>query len=540
MRKKLTAVFLAASMAASVLAGCGGSVNKESSETTTAAAAESAADASAAEPPAGDPVYGGTLRYASTVNCTTPGYTPECTANNTLIFLTTAYESLTYYNEIGEIVPKLAEEWTTDASEPSITWTLRSGVKFADGEPFNAEAVKRNIEEYQKCARTEVANVDSCEVIDDTHIKMVLKSWNSSTLESVGFFVYYMSPKALEDVDSLRSTSCGTGPFQVSEFNPGVSVKYKKNENYWQKGKPYLDGVEINTVDEVMTMSSAFEAGEYDMIYMNSWVLVNDLASKGLYIQETNTSGQGITMTGLIPNSVKEGSPFADQKVRQAMCYALDVEALCQAFGYGYMVPTNQWAAPGAATYDEKLNGFTYNPEKAKSLLAEAGYPNGFDTTLTTNVANKDIFTAAANMLSEVGINCEINLVDDSAQTNLYTTGTWDGIMGHYAAISPDLGLYMGRHLDHNGAFYAAGILHPQEAMYLLEKIRVASTAEEKIELEYKLQEYMYDADNGQALFGRPIFIQSEQTFKYPYVVDDYRSICHKGTWNIEDCWFNK
>ncbi len=539
---------MAAVIAASALTGCKGSGGSQTGETTAAAAATAAAETAASEAEttaaaqtaAGEPVYGGTLRYASSVNISTPGYTPECTANNTLIFLTTAYESLLYYNEAGEMIPKLAESWETDADEPSITWTLCSGVTFADGEPFNAEAVKRNIEEYQSRSRTEVANVKSCEVIDDTHIKMVLENWNSATLESVGFFVYYMSPKALEDVDSLCGSSCGTGPFQVSEFNPGVSIKYTKNENYWQEGKPYLDAVEIYTFGETTTMCSAFEAGEYDMIYLNSWVLVSELAAKGLYIQEQNSSGQGVTMTGLIPNSAREGTPFADQRVRQAMCYALDVEALCQAFGYGYMIPTNQWAVPGAITYDESLNGFTYDPDKARALLADAGYPDGFDTILTTNVSNKDIFTAAANMLAEVGIRCEINLVDDSAQTNLYSTGTWDGIMGHYAAISPDLGLYMGRHLDKNGAFYAKGILHPEEAMELLEKIRTAPNEEEKHKLEFEMQNYMYDAENGQVIFGRPIFIQSEQTFKYPYVMDDYRSICHKGTWDIENCWLDK
>lgn len=96
------------------------------------------------------------------------------------------------------MIPNLATEWDVNTDELSITWTLREGVNFADGEPFNAEAVKRNIEEYQANNRTETANIASCEVIDDTHIKMMMAEPNSSTLESVGFFVYYMSPKALE------------------------------------------------------------------------------------------------------------------------------------------------------------------------------------------------------------------------------------------------------------------------------------------------------------------------------------------------------
>lgn len=487
----------------------------------------------------GTPKYGGILRYASHNTCSTPGYTPECSNNASLIFLNTAYESLTYYNESGEIIPRLATSWETDADEPSITWTLREGVQFADGTDFNAEAVKTNIEEYQKCERNETANIESCEIIDDHTIKMHLKSWNSSTLESVGFFVYYMSPEALKDVDSLRNSSCGTGAFQVTEFNSGVSVKYAKNENYWQEGKPYLDGVEIYIVDEPTTRSSAFEAGEYDMILMNNLTVANDLISTGKYVMERNKSGQGLVMTGLIPNSAKEG-PFQDPRVRRAMCYAIDTEALSEAFGYGMLQTLNQWAAPGSPTYDESLNSMDYDPEKAKELLTEAGYPEGFTTTLTTDAGNKDYFTAAANMLDEVGIHCEINLVDESAQVNLYSTGTWDGIMGHFASIAPDLGLYMGRHLDTTGAFYAKGIEHPQDHMDLLEAIRVAPTEEDKIAKEYEMQELIYDGETGSALFGKPLYVQFEPIIKYDYVKDDNRSVDHVATWSIENCWLDK
>lgn len=545
MRKKLIGIMLTIAMTASMLAGCG---NTAETTDATDAPAETAAEGNAAfdaaeetavETEEGETVYGGTLRYASHNTVSTPGYTPECTNNASLIYLNTAYESLIYYDEAGAIIPRLATEWTTDAEEPSITWTLREGVKFADGTDFNAEAVKRNIEEYQKCQRNETANVASCEVIDDYTVKMVLNSWNSSTLESVGFFVYYMSPAALEDVDTLRNSSCGTGAFQVTEFNTGVSIKYAKNENYWQEGKPYLDAVEMYIVDEPTTRSSAFEAGEYDIILMNNLTVANDLIGTGKYVLERNKSGQGLVMTGLIPNSVNEG-PFQNPMVRRAMCYAIDTQALSDAFGYGMLQTLDQWAAPGAPTYDDSLTAMTYNPEKAKELLAEAGYPDGFTTTLTTDAGNKDYFTAAANMLDEVGIHCEINLVDESAQVNLYSTGTWDGIMGHFASIAPDLGLYMGRHLDTDGAFYAKGIQHPEDHMALLEAIRIAPTEEEKIAKEFEMQKLIYDGETGSALFGQPLYVQFEPIIKYDYVKGDNRSVDHVATWSVENCWLAK
>lgn len=548
MKKKLLSVVLAIALTTSILAGCGSSTETvtdsadaatEETEKTEGNVAFDAAEETTTESASDEPVYGGILKYASHNTTATPGYTPENTNNASLIFLNTAYESLTYYDEAGNIIPRLATEWITDPAEPSITWTLREGVQFADGTDFNAEAVKRNIEEYQKCQRNETANIASCEVVDDYTVKMILNSWNSATLESVGFFVYYMSPAALENVDTLRNSSCGTGAFQVSEFTSGVSIKYIKNEKYWQEGKPYLDGVEIYIVDEPTTRSSAFEAGEYDIILMNNLTVANDLINTQKYVMERNKSGQGLVMTGLIPNSAKEG-PFKDPLVRRAMSYAIDTEALSEAFGYGLLQTLDQWAAPGAPTYDESLSGISYDPEKAKELLTEAGYPDGFTTTLTTDAGNKDYFTAAANMLEEVGIHCEINQVDESAQVNLYSTGTWEGIMGHFASIAPDLGLYMGRHLDTTGAFYAKGIEHPDDHMELLEAIRTAPSEEEKIAKEYELQKLIYDAETGSSLFGKPLYVQFEPILKYDYVKGDRRSVDHVSTWSIADCWLAK
>ena len=372
------------------LAACGGS------DTASSSTASSAASGTA---PAGGPKMGGTLRLCYNSPIASPGYTPRASANADLFYLTLSYENLFTYDTEGTLVPKLATAWEVDAEEPSITWTLREGVNFADGEPFNAEAVKRNIEEYQVNNRTEVANIAECQVID---------------------------------------------------------------------------------------------------------------------------------------------SPWADAKVRRAMCYAIDCDALNAAFLMGAAELTDQWAVPGSVTYNDNINHYTYDPERAKELLAEAGYADGFDTKITTVSAYSDMFTAVANMLAEVGIRCEIQQVDGATQNQIYADGTWEGLMPHYATVSPDLGLYMGRHLDYNGAYYAKGIQHPDKEMQLLEEIRYCMDPDQKHELEKQLQAAIYDAETGSCLFGRPLYVNTSSMYKYNYVTDDHATEAFVSAWDLSTCWLNR
>ena len=372
------------------LAACGGS---------DAASGSTASSAASGTAPAGGPKMGGTLRLCYNSPIASPGYTPRASANADLFYLTLSYENLFTYDTEGTLVPKLATAWEVDAEEPSITWTLREGVNFADGEPFNAEAVKRNIEEYQVNNRTEVANIAECQVID---------------------------------------------------------------------------------------------------------------------------------------------SPWADAKVRRAMCYAIDCDALNAAFLMGAAELTDQWAVPGSVTYNDNINHYTYDPERAKELLAEAGYADGFDTKITTVSAYSDMFTAVANMLPEVGIRCEIQQVDGATQNQIYADGTWEGLMPHYATVSPDLGLYMGRHLDYNGAYYAKGIQHPDKEMQLLEEIRYCMDPDQKHELEKQLQAAIYDAETGSCLFGRPLYVNTSSMYKYNYVTDDHATEAFVSAWDLSTCWLNR
>lgn len=545
MKKRALALVLTATMAAAALAGCGAKNAPASApaaaDNKTEAAAPATTDApAAAEAPADGPVYGGTLNFGYANSCATPGYTPMATANAYIPYLQLAYENLLTYDDAGNLVGKLAESWEVDTDEPSITWHLRAGVNFADGTPFNAEAVKANIEEYQANNRTETSNIASCEVIDDNTIKMTMATYNSSTLESVGFFVYYMSPDAFQNNrESLDNGTCGTGPFQLAEFVNGSYAIYDKNEDYWQEGLPYLDSVKITTVTEPTTLSTAFQAGEYDIADFSDPIIMSELDATGRFVTEMNHNGMGVGTLGLIPNSKIDG-PWQDAAVRRAMCNAIDVDALNAAFRMGTAELTDEWATTGAITYCQDMNHYSYNPERAKEMLAEAGYADGFTTNMVVISQLSDMFTAIANMLEEIGIHCEMQMVDGATQNQMYMDGSWEGLMPHWTTVSPDLGLYMGRHLDYDGAYYAKGIQHPDKEMQLLADIRSCTDMDKKHEMERELQKAIYDAEEGSALFGRPLYVNTSTIYKYDYVVDDDAKVQFSASWDLANCWLNK
>ena len=535
-KSKKLYVVLSAIILTMVLAACGGAGGAADT------VAPPPAQGQQAQPPAAPTdtdadtgTDGGVVRFAAHWVISTSGYTPELTANSALPFVTLAHQSLLTFAADGSFAPLLATSWDVDADEPSITWNLRQGVLFSDGTPFNAAAVQRNIEEYQSFGRSEVANVSGFEIIDEHTIKMLLHQWDSSMLESIGFFVYYMSPTALEDIESLRTSSAGTGPFRVVDFQPGVLTVFERNEHYWEDGLPIVDRVEMHVVAEPTTRAAAFQAGEFDIVVINNLAVAQQLIDADEFILLENVSGAGLVGVGLIPNSRIEGIPFADPRVRQAMCYAIDEHAIANIAGFGLLQVTNQWAAPGAATFNPNVRGFPFNPDRARELLTEAGFPDGFETNIYTTTGHQVTVTAAAHMLQEVGIRANIIQIDEAAQTAFMANGEWDGIMMHFHAISPNLGLYMGRHLD--GAFYVNGLLIPDEVMDMLQAIRTAPTEAERLRLEHEMQLLVYDE---LALFGQPIFVQREPVFTQPHLMDSNYGYYHLFTWTPAKMWINR
>jgi ABC-type transport system substrate-binding protein len=336
----------------------------------------------------------------------------------------------------GEPTPELAESWEWSDDHLTLTLNLRKGVKFHDGTPFDAEAVKYNLELHKAGVRTEMEPVTSIDIIDNFTIKLTLSRYDSSFLHGLmAVSGQIVSPQAIKTMgDDAMFYPVGTGPFKFVEYKRDVSLKYERNDDYWQEGKPYLDGIEFMFIADALTRVAVLKVGEAHMMRDVTVNEVADLDRIGFNISVAPGSVNGLAFDSNHPDS-----HFHDIRVRQAIAYAIDNEAIAKALGYGYYEACNQWFPKNNVAYNPAVIGYPYNTAKAKQLLTEAGYPNGFDTELyyesnSTDQANT--YTAVQGFLAEVGINVKLKPTDRGAFRAKVAEGWNDSIVHMYTAVA--------------------------------------------------------------------------------------------------------
>jgi peptide/nickel transport system substrate-binding protein len=485
------------------------------------------------------PKSGGVLKVSTALNPKVIGYPVEIVNNGPLPFLDPVIQAMARFDAKGNLVPWLAQGWTVDAKAKTIAFKLRPGVKYSDGTAFDADSAKWNIGLYIDAKRPEVADVSSIDVLNPTTLRINLKTWNSSDLVSIGFFIRYISKAAFDKngKEWCYKNAVGTGPFLVEKFEQNVSVTYAKNPNYWEKGLPRLDGIQMLIIGDAMTSYNSLKAGEVD-----GWVVTdNDIAKEikdaKLFTLVEQRNGVGAVGVGLIPDCTSKGTTWTDVKARQALCYAIDEKTIANVFGKGFAETTNQWGSKNAYTFNPEVQGYPYNPEKAKQLLKEAGFGKGMKTKLFSGENTKDMAVAIQGYLAAVGIDAEVVVCDEAKIQSLYTS-TWEGgLMFHFHSVQPDLGLYMNRHLDPNGTFYAKGLFHPEDVLALLKSNQQAADDKVKKDTSMKLQKLVYDK---YCLVGKPLYIAVGLFAKAGYVRDDGMCVTHNASWTPETAWLDK
>jgi ABC-type transport system substrate-binding protein len=217
----------------------------------------------------------------------------------------------------------------------------------------------------------------------------------------------------------------GTGPFMFDSWQRDNYLRVKKNPNYWQKGQPYLDGIEFRNVPDVTVSIMSFKAKETNCVMTIDPIDAVNLKKEGYQIVVPPMH----LIHWLCPDGANPNSPFANLKVRQALEYAIDKKGMAEGIGMGYFEPVTQFAAKSDGWYDPNIPAREYNVQKAKQLLAEAGYPNGIKTKLVTDVrVRQDTLVAVQTYLKEAGFDCTLDKTDMARSMELTVKG-WEGIL---------------------------------------------------------------------------------------------------------------
>lgn len=355
-----------------------------------------------------------------------------------------ALEHIMYEDGDGNMAPYLAVSWDIAQDNLSITLKLRQGVKFHDGTDWNAEACKWNFDKWLEIGMDSVSSWDSVDIIDTHTIRINLIFWDNTimTMSLAGWNSEIISPTSFEDngVEWARYHPVGTGPFKFASYERDVNLVYEKNDDYWQPGKPFLDGIEYVVIPDMMTAYLAFQSGDvHELSSMPPNNISAELLEAGYFMADTTNLVN--TIDCMFFDSGNPDSPFADKRVREAFEYAINKEELVAATGFGFLMPAYQLAPHNNRAYQTDLVPRTYDPDKARQLLAEAGYSDGFETTVMPNVwiISKDTMVAIQRQVADVGINLNVDMADFGKFTEAMYVSGWDGMLCEKTGLFPSL-----------------------------------------------------------------------------------------------------
>ena len=318
------------------------------------------------------------------------------------------YDGLVKATSAGELEPAVASGYSVSEDATEISFTLREGVLFSDGTPITAEDVKYSLDRYAGIQGSQSAFGDYKETVIDENgtIRVMLSNPNSE-------FIYQLTCAIIPawNEENVNSSPIGCGPFKYESYMPGESLVVVKNENYWKENCPYLDGVTFKIVTDANTAIMELNAGTLD-IYQYLTADQADIIDKDNFnILEGNVN----YVQALFLNNAVE--PFDNVLVRKALCYAIDKDLINQMLfeGKSHVISTHMIPSFTKFYNTDTESVYTRDVEKAKELLKEAGYPDGFEFTITVpnNYApHEGTAQIIVESLAEAGIKANINLVE--------------------------------------------------------------------------------------------------------------------------------
>jgi peptide/nickel transport system substrate-binding protein len=343
------------------------------------------------------------------------------------------HETLVQWDDGMNTVGCLAERWEISEDNKSWTFFLRKGIKFHDDADFDAHAVKKSFERILDPAtasprRSIFTMIEKIEVVDDHTVKFTTKDVFAPFLSQMATYnAAILSPRAIDTYGKDYSTHpAGTGAFKLKEWIPSETLVFEKNENYWAEKKPAVDRIIFKIIPESTTRVMALQTGEVDII-ANLPPIMMDRVRKIKNVEVILAPGFRTIYVGM--NTSRP--PLDNLLVRRAVCMAIDREALIHSILQGAArlgVGIESTIIPGSAS---DLVTYPYDPEGAKRLLAEAGYPDGIDVNFHSPfgryIMDKQVAEAIQAQLTSAGIRAKLQVVDWS----LYNTLTREGKETH-------------------------------------------------------------------------------------------------------------
>ena len=334
------------------------------------------------------------------------------------------------------VVGMVAESW--EPIDGGFRFHLRPDLQFHNGDQVTVEDVVYSIEAYQApdSARvSEASVVTGVEVVDDQTLDLMTNVQEFDLLIVLANLLVLPAELHSADPAAYGLSPIGSGPYQVREWVPGQTLTLEANPDYW-RGSPVPSVLEIRGITDPATRVAELIAGSADIIANVPVEQVSSIeGTEGLELVQISAA-----RTIILPMNVNE-PPFDDVRVRQAVNYAVDRESIVRDVLEGYGVPLSGMYAPGWQGHLADVT-YDYDPERARELLADAGYPNGFDTTwhVTDGVFLKDreIAQAVANMLGAVGINVQLVPTERARLLEEVPAGDFPGISSIAWGQSPD------------------------------------------------------------------------------------------------------
>jgi len=413
-----------------------------------------------------------------------------------------AYDCLTTLDRNGNVIPELAEFWEISPDFKHFTFHLRKRVKFHDGTPFNAQAVKFSLDRMLKVGQATIglyidyADENSCEVVDDYTIKIHLTKplpqfpMDAATANYGIVSPTYVKKHATSDdpeaVKWMAKHGCGAGPFKIAEFIPGQRLVFEKFEDYWGgspggKTPAKVEKVIFEIIEDPSTARLMLEKGDIDIaVKLNIEQYEKLKAKPGIKVLSYL-----VPVVAYITYDVSK-PPFSDMKLREAISHAINYEEIVEYILKGNAKVKSGLIPEGLLGYNPNL-GYSFDLDKARELIKASGYPNGFTTNLIFAGERRPEFEQVAlyiqAYLKKIGIDVKIQKLAFDAQLSKMERGNYGMSLMCWTTTSPDPDAIVGWLYDSElkaGAGWVGSYWFDRDALDKIHRTRDIADSEER------------------------------------------------------------